>query len=75
MTAKFFDARLGVFVKMTTQPQITINPTNPFQFNPERYFYYKVVLDYPTYTYKIYDWQGSRVGDTSPIKWYEYINP
>ena len=75
MTAKFFDARLGVFVKMSTQPQIVINPSNPFQFNPERYFYYKVVLDYPTYTYKIYDWQGSRVGDTSPIKWYEYINP
>ena len=75
MTAKFFDARLGVFVKMTNQPQITINQANPFQFKPERYFYYKVVLDYVTYTYQVFDWQGSRVGIGSPIKWYEYINP
>lgn len=75
MTAKFFDARLGVFVKMTNKPQITINQANPFQFKPEIYFYYKVVLDYVTYTYKIFDLQGLRVGDSGPIKWYEYINP
>lgn len=75
MSAKFFDARLGIFVKMSTDPQITINPLNPFQFNPDRYFYYKVVLDYPTYTYQIFDWQDVRVGIGSPIKWYEYINP
>ena len=75
MTAKFFDARLGVFVKMSTEPQITINQANPFQFKPERYFYYKVVLDYVTYTYQVFNWQGSRVGDSGPIKWYEYINP
>ena len=75
MTAKFFDARLGIFVKMSTEPQIVINPSNPFQFNPERHFYYKVVLDYPTYTYQVFDWQGSRVGDSGPIKWYEYVNP
>ena len=34
---------------MSTEPQIVINPFNPFQFNPDRHFYYKVVLDYPTY--------------------------
>ena len=75
MSAKFFDARLGIFVKMTTEPQIVINSTNPFQFNPDRHFYYKVVLDYPTYTYQVFNWQGSRVGDSGPIKWYEYVNP
>jgi hypothetical protein len=75
MSAKFFDARLGIFVKMSTKPQIVINPFNPFQFNPDRHFYYKVVLDYPTYTYQIFDWQNVRVGTDSPIKWYEYVNP
>lgn len=80
MTAKFFDARLGVFVKMTNTPQTSI--TSLFTFNPEDYFYYKVILDYNTNTYQIFDNNsnngssfGSRVGTTSPIKWYEYVNP
>ena len=79
MSAKFFDARLGVFVKMTNTPQATI--TDKFTFNPSDYFYYKVVLDYPTNTYKVFDnnvnsgTYNSRVGTSSSIKWYEYINP
>jgi len=79
MTAKFFDARLGVFVKMTNTPQSLI--TSPFTFNPEDYFYYKVILDYNTKTYQIFDNNsnssnfGSRVGTSSSIKWYEYVNP
>ena len=79
MTAKFFDARLGVFVKMTNTPQSNI--TSPFTFNGEDYFYYKVILDYNTKTYEVFDsnsnssFFGSRVGTTSPIKWYEYVNP
>jgi hypothetical protein len=79
MTAKFFDARLGVFVKMTNTPQSLI--TSPFTFNPENYFYYKVILDYNTKTYQIFDNNsnssnfGSRVGTSSSIKWYEYVNP
>jgi hypothetical protein len=79
MTAKFFDARLGIFVKMTNTPQAII--TDKFTFNPSDYFYYKVVLDYPTNTYKVYDnnsnsgTYNSRVGTSSSIKWYEYINP
>ncbi len=39
MTAKFFDARLGVFVRMTNTPQSSI--ANKFTFNPNEYFYYK----------------------------------
>ena len=75
MTAKFFDARLGIFVKMMTTPQVLPLVPSLFQFKPEEYFYYKVVLDYTDYTYKIFDNGGNRVGTTNSIKWYEYINP
>ena len=75
MTAKFFDARLGIFVKMMTVPQSSPLLPSLFQFNPKEFFYYKVVLDYSDYTYKIFDNQNNRVGTTSSIKWYEYINP
>jgi hypothetical protein len=53
------------------------NLQNITTFNPDEYFYYKVVLDYPTQTYKIYDLDTqNRVGDSvTPIKWFEYINP
>jgi hypothetical protein len=51
MTAKFFDARLGIFVKMMTTPQVLPLVPSLFQFNPEKCFYYKVVLDYTNYTY------------------------
>lgn len=72
MTAKFFDARLGIFVKMTNTPQSSI--ASKFMFNPERYFYYEVRLDYDLKTYSVYN-SNTRVGTTSSIKWYEYINP
>jgi hypothetical protein len=73
MTAKFFDGRLGVYVKMMTEPQSTL--TQKFTFEGSKYFYRKVVLDYETKEYKIYDNLGTRIGTDSPIKWYEYINP
>tara|TARA_R110000868_G_scaffold377646_4_gene642995 strand:+ start:964 stop:1785 length:822 start_codon:yes stop_codon:yes gene_type:complete len=72
MTAKFFDARLGVFVKMTNTPQSAI--PSKFRFNPEDYFYYEVRLSYNEKTYEVWD-NNNRVGTTSSIKWYEYINP
>jgi len=75
MTAKFFDARLGIFVKMMTTPQVLPLVPSQFQFDPKEHFYYKVVLDYTDYTYKIFDNGGNRIGATSSIKWYEYINP
>jgi hypothetical protein len=72
MTAKFFDARLGIFVKMTNTPQSEI--PSKFRFNPEDYFYYEVRLSYDEKTYEVWD-NNNRVGTTSSIKWYEYINP
>jgi hypothetical protein len=78
MTAKFFDAKNGYFVKMMNTPQSAILG-DKFSFPQSKYFYYKVVLNYNDYTYKIYDISGGGsilVGDeTKPIKWYEYINP
>jgi hypothetical protein len=56
-----------------TTPQALV--PSLFQFDPIDHFYYKVVLDYTDYTYKIFDNGGNRVGTTSSIKWYEYINP
>lgn len=79
MTAKFFDAKNGFFVKMMNRPQSTLTGVNKFNFNQEKYFYYKVILDYSNYTYKIYDINtGTDVlvgNETNPINWYEYLNP
>lgn len=76
MTAKFFDARLGIFVKMMNTPQSLI--PSKFTFNPEDYFYYEVRLNYAEKTYEVWDTSNgnnNRIGTTSSIKWYEYINP
>lgn len=76
MSAKFFDAKLGVYVKMTNVPQSSI--PNVFTFNGDNYFYYQVNLDYTTKTYEVYRASNlvQRVGtDNLPIKWYEYVNP
>jgi len=79
MTAKFFDAKTGIFIKMMNRPQSTLTGINKFNFPQEKYFYYKVILDYTNYTYKVYDINTGYdvlIGDSSnPIKWYEYINP
>jgi hypothetical protein len=76
MSAKFFDARQGVFRRMMNRPQSTLNG-NYFNFNPNDYFYYKVKLDYPTKTYEIFSTvTNNRVGtEINPILWYELINP
>lgn len=78
MTAKFFDAQRGQFVKMMTRPQGELQ--NKFNFNQEDYFYYEVELNYDNYTYIVNDETIggvlNRIGTTStPIKWYEYVNP
>lgn len=79
MTAKFFDAKTGIFIKMMNRSQATLTGINKFNFPQEFYLYYKVVLNYSDYTYKVYDINTGfdiLVGDGSnPIKWYEYINP
>jgi len=76
MTAKFFDAREGVFKQMTNTRQDLITPSK-FDFNNEDYFYYKVELDYNDKTYEVFSTSTTlRVGDSnSPIIWYEYVNP
>jgi hypothetical protein len=76
MSAKFFDAKLGVFVRMMNRPQAIL--PNKFVFDNRKYFYNKVILDYQTKTYEIFDGLNPnlRVGtDTDPMRWYEYINP
>ena len=76
MGAKFFDARLGVYVRMTNTSQPNIG--NKFTFNPNDYFYYKLKLDYTNKTYEVYATSNltQRVGiDGFPIQWYEYVNP
>jgi hypothetical protein len=73
MSAKFFDGRLGAFVKMMNEPQSSL--PNKFVFDNSRYFFNKVVLDYNNKTYEIFDYLDNRIGAGTPIKWYEYINP
>ncbi len=73
MSAKFFDAKNGVFVRM-----MNTNPTslpNSTSFDASKYFYYKVFLDYTNYTYEIFDSNDNRIGLGSEINWYEYIDP
>ena len=72
MSAKFFNARVGGFMRMMTTPQSII--PNKFNFNTSQYFYYKVELDYSDFTYSVYDYNNIRVGTDSSIKWYEYVN-
>ena len=83
MTAKFYDAEKGVFVKMMNMPQAVSSGTTT-TFDNSRFFYYRVELDYEKQTYqvfntnpaqKIYNNYGQRAGTSVPIKWYEYINP
>lgn len=76
MSAKFFDGKQGVFVRMTNTPQPQILP-NKFTFNTANYFYYRVKLDYNNFTYQVFDTTGTlRMGSPQlPIKWYEYVNP
>jgi hypothetical protein len=76
MSAKFFDAKIGVFVRMTNKPQNLILP-NKFNFNNAEYFYYRVKLDYNTKTYQVFRTDNNtRCGTLlNQIKWYEYVNP
>jgi len=76
MSAKFFNAKTGQFVRMLNRPQCTLS--DKFSVPKNEYFYYKVSLDYNTYEYEINNVYGNqdRVGTLSqPLTWYEYINP
>jgi hypothetical protein len=84
MTAKFFNAKTGQFVRFMNEPQSTFSANNKFNFNKSQYFYYKVELDFANFEYQVYKeipQQNQapvlqRVGDSvNVIKWYEYGNP
>jgi hypothetical protein len=72
MSAKFFNAGGGYWVKMMTQPQVSLS--NKFQFNNDL-FYNKIKLNYDDKTYQLFDMVGNRIGTGNPITWYEYVNP
>lgn len=83
VSCKFFNAKKGGFVRMMNEPQSSLSGLNKFNFNKGTYFFYKIMLDYDTYEYKIYKEipvlnQAPtlfRVGDnTNPVVWYEYVN-
>lgn len=72
MTAKFFNARLGGFMRFMNTPQSTL--TNKYLFDESKFFYYRLELDYAKKTYQVFN-QNARIGtEKSPIKWYEYVN-
>ena len=83
MTAKFYDAKNGVFTKMMNVPQSSI-VGDKFTFDSSQYFYYRLELDYEKQNYQVFNMNptqtlysnlGGRAGATIPIKWYEYVNP
>jgi hypothetical protein len=80
MTAKFYNASTGQFIKLMNTPQSKLNSAsnggNVYAFDSTQYFYYRVVLDYININYRIYDIKtGTRVGTNIPVLWYEYVNP
>lgn len=86
MTAKFFNAKTGQFIKMmtgrddnplnrTNGPQVNLIEGNKFTFDSTQFFYYTVKLDYEAQTYQVLNTNGQRLGTNIPIKWYEYVNP
>jgi hypothetical protein len=85
MTAKFYDASKGFFTKMINMPQSQIIG-NKYVFDNTKYFYYRVQMNYEKQTYQVFNMNPSqqlysnlngRAGTTAttPIKWYEYVNP
>ena len=81
VSAKFFNAKKGQFVRMVNTPQSNIVGLGKFNVNKTEMFYYKYELNYDTYDYQVYTFSDAignimRVGSpTDPIKWYEYVNP
>ena len=75
MSAKFYNAKTGQFVRMINRPQ-SLQNINSFSVNNTFNFYYLYKLDYPSQKYVVYDIiTFDRVGTTTPIKWYEYVGP
>jgi hypothetical protein len=77
MTAKFYNAEKGYFVKMMNEGQWNLAQAGtPYMFDISNYLYLPVKLDYPTQTYQVFNQVRQRLGDAAnPINWYEYVNP
>jgi hypothetical protein len=80
VSCKFFNAKIGQFVRMLNVPQSNFVGPGIFNVNKEDTFYYKYVLNYNNFKYAVYNESPngslSRVGTSiNPIKWYEYVNP
>ena len=70
MTAKFFNAATGQYIKFINEPQTSYS--NLYRI-PNKDFYYIVNLDYNAKTYQIISTQTDNA--TDEITWAEYINP
>jgi hypothetical protein len=80
VSAKFFNAKKGQFVRLINTPQSSFVGNNRFNIDKTEYFYYKYELNYSTNQYEVYTYDNTigntqRVGTTTPITWYEYVNP
>lgn len=81
VSAKFFNAKKGQFVRLLNTPQSNFIGNNRFNIDKTEYFYYKYELNYSTNQYEVYTYDNTigntqRVGTTiTPITWYEYVNP
>ena len=73
MSCKFFNAKSGQFIRMTNEPQANFG--DKYNFQKSQKFYYKLILDYDNYDYRVETVGGTRVGIQTPINFYEYINP
>jgi hypothetical protein len=74
MSAKFFNAKTGQFVRMMNTRQSALS--QKFNFESSKYFYYQVNIDYENYEYDVINMNTqNRVGTVTPINWYEYVNP
>lgn len=76
MTAKFYNAKTGQFIKLMNDCQSNLSQADIQNFDTIKYFYYRVVLDYTNISYRVFDiTSNQRVGTITPIKWYEYVGP
>ena len=74
VSCKFYDAKTGSFIRMMNDRQSSFS--DPYDFDYTKYFYYKFILNYETYTYQVYDGNNILAGIASnPINWFQYVNP
>lgn len=75
VSATFFNGQTGVIKRMSNRCQAELPTNDKYNLNEIFDFYYKLKLNYGTYTYEYYDINnGSQVGvKKNPMNWFEYI--